>query len=124
MNISDIDKNFVIKTDINKPDIKFYDVLNEPFGVFGVSYTDGKFRRMPETVAQSVSPGVHALHANTAGTRVRFVTDSPYVAISARMGSVGKMSYMALCGSAGFDLYINNKGSYPNNLNVRSFTIC
>lgn len=110
MNISDIDKNFVIKTDINKNDIKFYDVRNKPFDIYGVSYIDGKFRRMPENIALSVSSGVHALHANTAGGRIRFVTDSPYVAISVRMGSIGKMSYMSLCGSAGFDLYVRNNG--------------
>jgi hypothetical protein len=48
---------------------------------------------------------VHHLHANTAGGRVRFVTDSPYIAISAKFGSVGRMNHFPLTGSAGFDLY-------------------
>lgn len=45
------------------------------------------------------------LHSNTAGGRVRFVTDSAYVAIAAKMENIGKMPHFALTGSAGFDMY-------------------
>ncbi len=107
--ISQIDKNFKIETKIDKPDIRFYDVLNAPFQVHGVFYENGRFRRMPEAVAKSVNEGVYALHANGAGGRVRFRTDSPYVAIHAKMSRVGKMPHFALCGSAGFDLYVKNE---------------
>lgn len=105
--ISKIDKNFKIDTKIDRPDIVFYDVRTAPFSVHGVFYEDGKFRRMLASVAKSVSPGVYALHSNTAGGRVRFKTDSPYVAIIAKMANVGKMSHFALCGSAGFDIYVD-----------------
>ncbi len=108
-NISQIDKNFKVETKIDKTGIKFYNVLTSPFSVHGVFYEDGKFRRLPEAVAKSVSDGVYSLHANTAGGRVRFRTDSPYVAINAKMSEVGKMSHFALCGSAGFDLYVGNR---------------
>ena len=106
--IYEIDKNFKIETNINKSDIKFYNPLYAPFSVHGVYYDNGKYRRMPEDVARTVSVGVHALHANTAGGRVRFKTNSPYVAISAKMPTVEKMSHFALTGSAGFDLYVDN----------------
>lgn len=105
-NISEIDKNFSIKTSIEKEDIRFYDVKEKPFKVHGVFYENGKFRRLPEEVAKNVNEGVYALHANTAGGRVRFRTDSPYVAIHAEMPYIGKMPHFALTGSAGFDLYI------------------
>ena len=105
--ISKIDKNFKIETKIEKSDIKFHNVLTSPFKIHGVYYDGGKFRRMPEAVAKAVSPGVHILHSNTAGGRVRFRTDSPYIAINAKMPSVGKMSHFALCGSSGFDLYVD-----------------
>lgn len=108
--ISDIDTNFKIETSIEKDDIRFYNARREPFGIYGIFYEDGKFRRLPEAVAKTVSEGVHFLHANTAGGRLRFKTNSPYVAISAKMENVGKMSHFALCGSAGFDLYVN--GAY------------
>ncbi|MBQ7343446.1 MAG: SGNH/GDSL hydrolase family protein [Clostridia bacterium] len=108
-NIANIDKNFKIDTKIDKTDIKFYDVRNAPFGVHGVFYEEGKFRRMPMEVARAVSPGVYSLHANTAGGRVRFRTNSSYVAINVKMANVGKMSHFALCGSSGFDLYVDGE---------------
>lgn len=103
--ITKIDKNFKINTNINKEDIKFYDARVSPFRVYGVFYDDGKFRRMPEKIAKTVSSGVHSLHANTAGGRVRFKTNSPYVAINAKMTCITRMDHFPLCGSAGFDLY-------------------
>lgn len=106
--IEDIDKNFKIETNIEKEGLKFYDSLQKPFKIYGVYMENGKFRRMPETVAQEVNPGVLRLHTNCAGGRVRFRTDSPYVAISAEYGSIGDMPHFPLSGSAGFDMYIND----------------
>lgn len=106
-NIAEIDKNFKIETNVNKSDVKFYNALTPPFRIYGIFYEDGKFRRMPESVARTVSEGVHSLHANTAGGRLRFKTNSPYIAINVKMPTIGKMSHFALCGSSGFDLYIN-----------------
>ncbi len=103
--ISEIDKNFKIETTLSREGLLYRDVRDEPFEIFGVFYRDGKFRRLPEEVAKTVNGGVHSLHAHTAGGRVRFKTDSPYVAIYAKMPAIGKMPHFALTGSAGFDLY-------------------
>ena len=108
-NISQIDSNFKIESQINESDIKFYNVLNTPFQICGVFYENGKFRRLPEKIAETVSSGVLALHTHTAGGRVRFKTDSPYVAIHTKMSDIYKMPHFALTGSAGFDLYANNE---------------
>ena len=107
-NINEIDKNFAIKNDFNKTDIKFYDVNDGNFCINGVFYENGRFRRVPEQVAKTVSEGVYFLHSNTAGGRVRFKTNSAYVAISVKMQDVGKMGHFSLCGSSGFDLYVGN----------------
>lgn len=107
--ISKIDKNFEVKTNIDKKDIKFYNIKEAPFDIYGVLWENGKYRRMPEKVAQSVSEGVYRLHTNTAGGRVRFVTDSSYIAIYAKMDNPGKMPHFALTGAMGFDLYQDNK---------------
>ena len=53
--ISAIDKNFEIKTDIQKTDIRFYNVDEAPFKIYGVFKENGKYRRMPEKTAQKVS---------------------------------------------------------------------
>ena len=109
MNIAEIDKNFAVQTEITKTDIRYYDVLEEPFRIYGVYYHEGKFRRLPEEVAKTVSDGVLRLHSHTAGGRVRFRTNSPYIAIVAEMPIIGKMAHFALSGSAGFDLYVGTR---------------
>jgi len=106
--IEDVDKNLKVETKIEKEGLKFYNALSEPFKIYGVFMEDGMFRRMPEKVAESVSKGVWMLHSHTAGGRVRFRTNSPYVAINVKMGSIGKMAHFAVAGSAGFDVYRND----------------
>ena len=105
MDISSIDKNFHIETKIKKDDIKFYNVEEAPFKVYGVYKDGGKYRRMPEDVAKSVSEGVYKLHANTAGGRVRFVTDSPYIALKLQIGGQSKFSFFSVTGIMGCDVY-------------------
>ena len=106
--IEDIDKNFKLQTELNKSDIVFCSALKEPFEIYGVTYSEGKYRRMPKSVAEATSEGVTFLHANTAGGRVRFATDSSYIAISVKYGNIGKMPHFALTGSAGFDMYVDS----------------
>ncbi len=109
MSISKIDKNFSVRADASsKYDICFYNADTEPFSVCGIFKENGKYRRIPEDVAKKVSDGVYVLHTNTAGGRVRFITDSPYVAIRADMDQIGRMSHFTLAGAAGFDLYADN----------------
>ncbi len=106
--ISKIDKNFKIETKVKRDGLKFYSADEATFKIYGVFREGDRYRRMPEAVAKTVNEGVYRLHANTAGGRVRFVTDSPYIAIHAKMDNIGKMPHFAITGSAGFDLYLNN----------------
>lgn len=106
--ISKVDKNFIVKTKIDKEDIKFYNAEEKPFELYGVVREGEKLRRMPEKVAKVVSEGVYSLHAHTAGGRVRFITDSPYVAVFVKHGDLGKMPHFALTGSIGLDMYADN----------------
>lgn len=103
--IEEVDTNFKVNPSIGKADVKFYDVLEEPFAVYGVFYEDGQYRRLPEAVARATSEGVLELHHHTAGGRVRFRTDSPYVAMHADMPEMSLMAHFPYSGSAGFDLY-------------------
>lgn len=107
--LTDVDVNFKIKSKIGKEDIRFYDVLDAPMKVFGVFYEDGKFRRLPEGVAEKTNEGVHFLHANTAGGRVRFKTDSEYIAINTKLSTIERAPHFTLTGSAGFDIYDKEK---------------
>lgn len=106
---SKIDLNFKITSFADKDDIKFYNINEFPFKIHGMFFENGKYRRIPEKVAESVSENVTMLHTNTSGGRVRFKTDSPYVAIVAKM-SVRRLSILTLTGSAGFDIYSSEEG--------------
>ena len=107
--ISQVDKNFAVRSAIDKDDVKFYPVPSSEMKLYGVFYEDGKFRRLPESVAKNVSEGVHFLHANTAGGRVRFRTDSPYVAIHARLPFICRWANSSLCSIGGFDIYCDGE---------------
>ena len=105
MDISKIDKNFKVETKIEREGLTFFDVDEAPFKVHGV-YRDGDhYVRLPADVAKSVSNGVFSLHTHTAGGRVRFVTNSPYVAISVKVNLAYKMAHFAFTGSIGCDMY-------------------
>lgn len=112
--LAKIDSNFAVKTSLDVEGVKFYNVQDDPISIHGVFYENGKFRRMPEAVAKTVSNGVHKLHARAAGGRVRFTTNSPYVAIKVTMNYEGHSSTMTLASCAGFDLYVGKKEEYFN----------
>lgn len=103
--IDKFDPNFTVQTSLNRQGIKFHPADSDLFCLSGVFWKDGRFHRMPSETAEQISDGVYELHTQTAGGRLRFCTTSSYVAISAKMGYIGKMPHFALTGSAGFDLY-------------------
>ena len=107
--IAKVDPNFSASNELNLTDAVFYDVKENSFCLYGVFYKDGFYRRMPEKVAKSVSDGVHILHTHTSGGRLRFMTDSPYVAISAKTPMGSEARYMPPTGARGFDLYADGK---------------
>ena len=108
--IASIDKNFVIETNIERENIKFYDAKEAPINLYGVWHDGECYRRVPVDVAENTSEGLISLAKSTAGGRIRFITDSPYVILKVVYPNVGFMSHMPRSGSAGFDMYVNNDG--------------
>lgn len=102
--ISKIDKNFCVPDYITEPDICW---LNGADYVYGLKH-DTAYRRLDTAIAQSVNEGVVSLATNTAGGRLRFITNSEYIAISAKMPSAVNFSHMPATGVRGFDLYVDN----------------
>lgn len=86
---------------------EFYDVREDIFDLYGLlPPVDGEqFRRVPADVAEATSDGVALLAKNTAGGRVRFITDSPFVSIHAELPDFWCMEHFALTGSNGFDIF-------------------
>ena len=107
MRIEDIDKNLKVDTTITEPDLVWFDAKDAPFALHGVFYDEkeARYRRVPSEVAEATSIGVVGLSRQTAGGRVRFRTDSTYIAIHAVMDNGTVMSHMPLAGQSGFDLY-------------------
>ncbi len=106
--IQKLDTHFWTETTLSKKDVKVYDVCRAPFRVHGLMIPNEEadyFHRMPLDAAKAVSEAVASLQGCTAGGRVRFRTNSSYLAIHAELDFVSKMRHMPLAGSAGFDLY-------------------
>ncbi|MBO4213086.1 MAG: hypothetical protein J5894_03120 [Clostridia bacterium] len=94
------------------PETIFYNAKNKPFEIYGL-YNDGSgksFCRMPAEVAGVISEGVKHLALETAGGRVRFSTDSQYVAIRTKMPYISDFRHMPRTGTTAFDLYVDTDG--------------
>lgn len=111
MRIEDIDKNFKTENSVNVENLAYISVKKAPFDLYGFAVKE-RFLRISQDVAGSVNPGVASLGPHTAGGRVRFRTDSPYVAISVKLPYVTKFPHMPLTGTSGFDMYTYSGGVY------------
>ncbi len=109
MDIRKIDKNFDT-TFVAPEDVEWFSIRENPFAVHGIFYSEdeGLFRRMPKEVAMATSDGVANLSKHTAGGRVRFKTDSPYVAIHVEEPFENPFAHMTMAGRFGFAIYANN----------------
>lgn len=107
------DKNFQIASKVQIKGLKYYDVLDGNFTINGVYYEDGAFRRISDSLAASVNETVQELAPCTAGGRVRFVTDSPYIAIYAKIQdcTLNRIPNSPLTGTVGLDLYERKDGN-------------
>lgn len=109
--IGEIDKKLKVESTLKETDIVFYDSRKTPFQIYGlVDPSVVPFRRLPKELADNVNYQVSILSTNTAGARVRFRTDSEYVAIKAVMPTITHFPHMPFTGSSGFDLYLYKNG--------------
>ena len=104
-----IDTKLDINTELDAKDIAFFDVRKPPFAVYGLyNYkTEDFFKRLPDDVAAATSEGVVSHCRHTAGGRVRFSTDSEYVAIKCDWLRTTRFSHLSVMGCSGFDMYID-----------------
>lgn len=105
-------RTVILDTSLKEPDIIFYNTRRDPFKVYGLyKYREQDVcRRLPKEVAEATGKSVSILSAQTSGARLRFKTDSAYVAIHVKMPYVNKLAHMPLTGTSGFDLYIESDG--------------
>ena len=103
------DENMLVKKGVTRKGIKYYSAKDEVFELRGVICENERYVRMPEEVAKRVSAGISQDFVNCAGGRIRFVTDSPYVAVSAELSGIYQFSSMSIMGTCGIDVYIDGK---------------
>ena len=72
----------------------YVDTRKAPFSLHGFS---SAFRRVPEDVASASSEVIERLSKATAGGRVRFMTDSPYVAIAVEYSQYELSNIIPIC---------------------------
>ena len=93
--------------------ITYFDVRKKPFEIHGIyEIQRDNFFRLPVKFAASVSEGVAKESRAGAGVRVCFSTDSPYVAIRAKLYGFCEQPHITIVAEKGFDLYTKENGIY------------
>ena len=105
MDFTKIDKNMKVETKIEREGLTFYDIDGEPFKIHGVYREDDRYVRMPRELADNVNDSIKWLNGHTTGGRIRFVTDSPYIALKLQIGGQSKFSFFSVTGIMGCDVY-------------------
>ena len=108
MNIGNIDINLATMN-IGNEKIEWHNIKEENISIHGVYFDEGEglYMRVPDEVASSANPNLKPLVRMTAGGRVRFVTDSSFIAVKARIPAFEPMPHMSITGSHGFSIYKN-----------------
>ena len=109
--VEQLDKNLKSNAVIKEKDCIFYDIRErEEFDIYGLvnPKNTSEFHRVPLDICDSIGAGMQYFGRNTAGGRVRFSTNSKYVAIRVKMPEI-HLRNMNYAGSAGFDLYIDGE---------------
>ena len=95
--------------EVKETDVAWRSALSAPLSLHGVYFdeAEGLYLRMPPAVAMAVSGAVKTLSRCTSGGRIRFRTDSPYLALRCLAPAFGPMPHMPLTGSHGFAFYVD-----------------
>jgi len=114
-----IDTNMHVESKLNKEGIRFYNIDEAPFSIHGVWRDGDMYYRIPRDVAANVSKNIFDMCFTTTGGRIRFRSDSPYVAIRISVHSVEQVSTMPALATVGCDLYADNvyAGSFRTEYN-------
>ncbi len=105
MDFTKIDKNMKVETKIEREGLKFYDIDEAPFKIHGVFRDGDRYVRMPRNFAESINDSIRWLNGHTSGGRIRFVTDSPYIALKLQISGQSKFSFFSVTGIMGCDVY-------------------
>lgn len=108
LQIEKIDKAFAPSAELvaRFPTIKLYDATDCAAEITGLHHKgeDGVFSRLPLSLSK-INPSIETLARYTAGGRIRFRTNSPFVAVKVKKLNTFYMRHMPLSGSTGCEIY-------------------
>lgn len=112
--IEELDKNMAMAKVGEEDDVVWYDVRKAPFKLYGLykPETEEIYHRLPKSVSEQCSERLREIETHTAGGRIRFKTDSPFVAVKVFTPWQAQMTNMSLSGSSSFDIYVYENGTY------------
>ena len=102
----------IVNETIGDVEVTWRDVRQAPFSLHGILLPNEKqpyYHRIPEEITAPLNADLCNKSKMAAGARVRFSTDSPYIAIRARFLETGRTNVAPLLATAGFDLYIDGE---------------
>ena len=105
-----IDKNLQVNASISDIDLTMHSVRQKPFSLHGFykPLESRHFMRIPDEITEPIGESFVTLGHCSAGGRVRFSSNSRYVAIRATYDHIYPKSHMPVTGCAGFDLYLDD----------------
>ena len=104
-----MDKNFIHQEVVAQEDADWYNVRD--LNLYGITPDVYLTHRLPEEIAKNINSGVENYSCYGAGGRVRFSTDSSFVALKAVYGPGSVPTVNNHCVSYGFDLYRQEDGT-------------
>ena len=128
MNIGSLDKNMEVESTISRAGLTYLDIDEKPFRIYGIWRERGFYSRIPSEVCgvfnKQLTPEERANghhKSSTAGGRVRFVTDSPYVAVNVKLDEVYQYTTMSITGTCGLDIYADGifAGAYRTPIDLK-----
>lgn len=119
-----LSENIELQNNFKKKGLVWLCARKEPFKIYGIHFDEnkGRFLRMDDRVASGFDTVFNDLNADTSGGRLRFVTDSPYIAVFVKQKNNLLLNSITLCGQSGFDLYADNVyvGTFMPKTNART----
>jgi len=119
-NLQYIDPNYQAPK-LEEEKYNFKCVSEYPFDISGFGWfnEEHEFCRLPKNILPECSKDVQYLAWHSSGGMIRFRTDSPSIALKARLRGNEVMPHMPLSGSSGFDLYFGQGDQTKFYKNVR-----
>lgn len=107
-----LDSNMAVHN-IRDDSLHWLSPLDHPFHVAGFAWfsLERKYRRLPVSSADLITPSVHMLANCTAGGQIRFRTDSSRLSVRVKLAAAANMYHMPATGQCGFDCYIGEHGN-------------